>query len=197
MKLSAKTVGYALCAALLVGMLIGSALTWKCGRRENITIISLDTLMVETYIHDTTICYDTVVVSLRDTVFITPDTPIGSIPVRTKTTRFNIPLDITAGKKQRIEIPVDVGTTYRGILYNNTVRPIPEPYTIEMSDKKPWVDLYGTVAGGVNYSLLPVAEVEVGITLWQKAVLFGRLNSTLHDGALQWQTMAGAKWTLF
>jgi hypothetical protein len=194
-KLTTKTLTVAMLATLFTGMFIGSMLTWKCGKKGKATLMAIDTLLVYDYKTDTTVCYDTIVLTRHDTVFITPETPIGEIPVRTQTAGFCIPVEVDVGKKHRWDIAIEVGTTYRGILYQNTVRPVPEPYTIEIEDKRPFVDLYGTVAVGVNWDLRPMGETEVGLIFRDRVAVFGKCLAG--DYPLQFKPYAGIKYFLF
>jgi len=166
-KLSAKTVGYALCAALLLGMLIGSALTWKCGRRE--VISTIDTLMVREFKHDTTCVYDTIILSKTDTFYIEPTTPIGQIPVVMKLVQDSLPLDVYG---KRIWIPYNLGMYYRGILYSYYVATKPKPF--EITVKTPWVDPFLMVGFYVNYLKQVSSEVSGGFVFFDHYALTGK-----------------------
>lgn len=150
----------------LICLIIGRATR----KADEVTVSTIDTLLVREFISDTSVITDTVVVSSTDTLIITKETPIGEIPVRTKTTQDSLPVKV---QDKMAYLPFTLDIDYRGLLYGYRISTKPRPYKFKI--KQPVVDFYGYGSAMVNLDLLIVGELEVGVSFWDRVSLFGKV----------------------
>ena len=182
-KITLKTVGYALCAALLVGMLIGSALTWKCGKQREVRVEVVNPMialqfdqMLNAQIKlrkDLQDMYKTwrFTTAKGETAYVDSTTPWADVPIID--TEFDTAFVVKVDDK-----PLSIGIhgilTTKGPPINLILRPHKTSYSVMITEKKPWVDPFLMVGFYVNYLKQVSSEVSGGFVFFDHYALTGK-----------------------
>ena len=151
----------------LVCLFIGRATR----KTDEVVVSTIDTLLVREFISDTSIITDTIVLSVTDTLIITATTPIGEIPVRTKTTRDSLPVKV---QNKMAYLPFTLDVDYRGLLYGYRITTKPRPYKFAIG--KPWIDFYGTMSAMYTTDKTIRGDLDVGIMFWDRIGLLTHVD---------------------
>jgi hypothetical protein len=178
MKLWHYIVGAVVIAGLLVG--IGYFIGYHARGTGTVIVSGVDTTIVHEYIHDTTLICDTIVYKRTDTLFITEDTPLGDIPVRTSQDRDSIPLRVGDAT---MYMPYNLSVVYRGLLYKTYLTTFPRPYTVTLpKPKEKLLAPYVACAVMIDRDKDVSALVESGLEIKNRVHLFGAYDGEFRAG---------------
>ena len=205
MKFSSKTFAVAMLATLFVGMFIGSALTWKCGKQpDGVTTYIPDPLLalqlsnaIEANIQlrqDLQDLWQTWTFTTADGQTITVDSTTKWQDVPVIQTNFDDAFTIKVNNSP-LTINVYGYIITKGRPDSLIIRPRKTTYYTQIKTKRKIVDPYGTVAVGINWGMEMCGEVEVGLLFWDKVAVFGKVYAD--EWPVKVKPYAGLKYILF